>query len=294
MNEWTLEKTEGFRMSSLLLHFDGDITHDHTVSLRTLGKALTHLQAAVNRAHLDLRYGEVWKGARLQKEDYEATELWSRPPQEGGYIIDFINDSPQIRKTLTRMINAITPTVERSQKKAIVTAGSLAQQSDIAKQRIDSGIIQPEQLADYMPYANQRPYGDRAINKEIDLLISVVRTPNAGQSTIEIVIGGDQSSTFKFNRQESEDFHSYVSTRHLGEPFIISANLRELDAKNKSGRIMNLATGREIKMTFTDDSFGQIKPFLGSPDVMSFIGCPIYEGGTFDIHGGDIFFLRLV
>lgn len=281
-------------MSHLLLHFDGDITKNHTISLRSLGNSLVHLQAAVNRAHLDTRYGEVWKGARLRHEDYEETELWTRPPQEGGYIIDFVNDSPRIKKTLTRMINAITPAVEKSRSKALATAGSLAQQSDLKKEQIRLGIVEPQPLEEYLPHASQRPYGDRAINKEIDLLIGVVRTPNAGQSTVELQISGEKSSTFKFNQIQSENFHALVSNRALGNPLLFSAKVMELDSKNKTSRIFNITTEREIKISFADEkSFDQIKPYLGVNVPMKFIGCPIYEGGTFDAKGGDIFFISL-
>jgi hypothetical protein len=281
-------------MSQLLLHFEGDITKDHTVSLRTLGTSLTHLQAAVSRAHLDTRYGEVWKGARLRREDYAETELWTRPPQEGGFIIDFVNDSPRIKKTLTRMVNAITPAVEKSRSKALTTAGSLVQQSDLRKEQVRLGVIEPTSLESYLPSASQRPYGDRAINKEIDMLISVVRTPNAGQSTIELIVSGDHSSVFRFDRLQSERFHSLVASRSLGDPLIFSAKVMELDAKNKSARIFNIVTEREIRLTFADDSsFNQIKPFLGVNEAMIFIGSPIYEGGTFDAKGGDVFFISL-
>ena len=282
-------------MSYLLLHFDGDITRNHTVSLRTLGKSLIHLQAAVNRAHLDIRYGEVWKGARLSHEDYIETELWSRPPQEGGYIIDFINDSPKIKATLSRMINAITPAVELSKSTSLAKAASLVQQLDLTREQIRLEILNPIPLEQYIPEASQRPYGDRAINKEIDQLISTIRTPTAGQSTIELTIGGAKSSTFKFNRTESENFHELVSNRRLGDPIIFSAKVLELDSKNKSGRILNVVTQREVKINFADEGdFNEAKPFLGLNQPMAFIGCPIYEGGTFDINGGDIFFARLL
>lgn len=281
-------------MSYLHLHFDGDITKNHTVSLRTLGVSLTHLQAAVNRAHLDIKYGEVWKNARLKTEDYDLTELWSRPPKEGGYIIDFINDSPNIKKTLTRIINAVTPAVEKSKSQALTTAGTLAQQSVLKSQQVSLGIFKPQSFESYMPTASQNPYGDRAINKEIDLLISVVRAPNSGNSTIELGIGGDQSSTFKFNRTQSENFHSLVSKRVLGDPLLYSVKVMELDSTNRSSRVFNIATERQIKLHFADEAnFNLIKPYLGITAPMVFIGSPIYEGGAYDAKGGDVFFIGI-
>lgn len=279
-------------MSYLHLHFDGDITQNHRVSLRTLGSSLYHLQAAVNRAHLDTKFGEVWKGARLSKEDYLETELWSRPPENGGYIIEFIDKSPRIKKTLTRMVGAITPAVEKSNSQALRASGSLVQQSAQRAEQVRVGIIEPQSFEDFMPTASENPYGDRAINKEIDQLAGVVRTPNAGQSTVELIIGNDQSHTYNFNRVRSENFHALVSNRMLGEPLVFSVRVTELDSGNKTAKVLNLLTERLVKLTYASEmDFELIKPYLGVPAVMSFIGSPVYEGGAFDAKGGDVFFI---
>ncbi|NNA66415.1 hypothetical protein [Pseudomonas gessardii] len=281
-------------MSRLHLHFDGDITRNHTVSLRTLGNSLYHLQAAVNRAHLDTKFGEVWKGARLSKQDYLDTELWSRPPENGGYIIDFIDSSPRIKKTLTRMIQAITPAVEKSNFQALKASGSLVQQAAQRFEQVRVGTIEPQSFESYMPTASQNPYGDRAINKEIDLLAGIVRTPNAGQSTVELIIDNDRSYAYKFNRVASENFHALVSNRMLGEPLIFSVKVTELDSTNKTAKIFNVLTERTVKLTYAnEEDFSLIKPFLGIQVAMNFIGSPVYEGGAFDAKGGDLFFIGL-
>lgn len=282
-------------MGQVLLHFDGDITRDHQVSLRTLGKGLFHLQAAINRAYLDTKYGEVWKGARMAHEDYEATEFWSRAPQEGGYIIDFVNESPLIKKTLTRMVRAISPAVERSKKESLSNLGSLAQQAALRAEQVRLGVIEPLSYSEYLPNATENPYGDRAINKEVDMLASIVRTPGAGSSTLELGIGGDQSSTFLFNRISSENFHQFISKRSLGEPLVFSVKVTELDYKNKTGTVLNVDSAKVAKLHFADDEgFQSIKPYLGLPVAMQFLGSPIFEGGAFDAKAGDIFFLSLI
>lgn len=282
-------------MGQILLHFDGDITKDHRVSLRTLGKGLSHLQAAINRAYLDTKYGEVWKGARMAHEDYEATELWSRAPQEGGYIIDFVNDSPAIKQTLTRMIRAISPAVEKSKSKSLSNLGSLAEQAALRADQIRLGILEPIRYEDYLPTATENPYGDRAINKEVDMIASIVRSPGAGNSTVEIGIGGDYSSTFTFNRLSSENFHQFISKRTLGEPLVFSVKVTELDHRNKTGTIFNVSSSKVSKLFFADDDgFQSIKEYLGAPTPMQFLGAPIFEGGAFDAKAGDVFFLSKI
>lgn len=282
-------------MSHLLLHFDGDIARDHKVSLRTLSKSLSHLQSAVNRAYLDVKYeGGVWKHARLSSADYEKTELWTLPSEEGGYIIKFINDTPVIRNTLSRIVNAITPTLEKSKSDAISAASTLTQQSTLREGQVRQGLIVPKDFSEFVPTANSNPYGDRAINKEIDQVISVVRTPSSGESTIEIEVGGARSSTFLFDRAMSESFHTLVSNRFLGDPLLITAQVIELHSVNKTAQAFNIETQRHFRITFANEkSFAIIKEYLGTPNTMQFFGSPIYEGGAFDPSGGDIFFIGM-
>ncbi|MCI8208162.1 hypothetical protein AUC61_01320 [Pseudomonas sp. S25] len=281
-------------MSLLHLHFDGHITQNHTVSLRTLGRSLHHLQGAVNRAHLDVKYGEVWKNARLRAEDYAETELWSRPPQEGGFIIEFVENSPRIKKTLARIISAITPPMEAARLGALANASSLAEQSAIREMQVDKGIVEPQSYEKFLPDASQHPYGDRAINKEVDQLISVVRNANAGQSTIELIVDAGQPKAFKFNKATSQNFHAIVSQRHLGEPLLFSVKVTELDAINKTAKVFNVVTERMIKLQYRSDiEFNMIKGYLGVNAPMNFVGSPVYEGGAYDTKGGDVFFIRL-
>ncbi|MQA55624.1 hypothetical protein [Pseudomonas piscis] len=281
-------------MSYLHLHFEGEITRNHTVSLRTLGQSLHHLQGAVNRAHLDVRYGEVWKNARLSAEDYAETELWSSAPRDGGYIIEFFQNSPRIERTLKRIVSAVTPAMEKSRTQAMTNARSLAEQSALREQQVKTGIIDPESYENYIPTASQHPYGDRAINKEIDQLVSVVRHRNAGQSTIELIVGTDTPQPFKFNRVSSENFHSLVSRRNLGDPLIYSVKVTELDSANKTAKVINVVTERMVKLQYKSEiEFEMIKRYLGVDVPMNFIGSPVYEGGAYDVKGGDVFFIGL-
>lgn len=280
-------------MSVLHLHFDGHITRNHTVSLRTLGRSLHHLQGAVNRAHLDVKYGEVWKNARLRSEDYAETELWSRPPEDGGFIIEFVENSPRIKKTLTRIISAITPSVEAARSGALAKANSLADQSAIRDMQVVQGIITPQSYEKFLPDASQHPYGDRAINKELDQLVSVIRNNNAGNSTIELIVDPGQPKAFKFDKGTSENFHAIVSRRHLGAPLLFSVKVTELDAANRTAKVLNLVNDRIIKLQYKSEiEFKLIKPFLGVNAAMNFIGSPVYEGGAYDTKGGDVFFIR--
>ena len=74
------------------IHFDGDITDNHQIPVRTLGKSLVHIQRAFDRAHLDRKFDNgVFKYARMTNEDYAQNELWVDIPEEGGYIANLFS-----------------------------------------------------------------------------------------------------------------------------------------------------------------------------------------------------------
>ena len=75
--------------SMIRIHYDGDIAENHQIPMRTLGKCLVHVQSAIDRAHLDLKYDGIWKYARMANDDYPNTEYIVQAPNEGGYILDF-------------------------------------------------------------------------------------------------------------------------------------------------------------------------------------------------------------
>jgi hypothetical protein len=50
---------------SVWFRFDGPITQNNHVSLRTLGKTIDHLQSAIDRAYLDVKYKDVFKYQKL-------------------------------------------------------------------------------------------------------------------------------------------------------------------------------------------------------------------------------------
>lgn len=280
-------------MGQILLHFDGDITRDHRVTLRTLSKSLIRLQAAVDRAYLDTKYGGVWKGCRMSHVDYAATEFWSREPREGGYIIDFINESPTTQKILSRIVQAVTPAMERARQQGLNKATSLAEQAAQRSLQLDSEIVSATEYESFLPTASIYPYGDRAINKEIDQIAGLVRAQHAGESIVEIGIGGEHSSTFTFDRHTAQAFHSVVANRALGEPLIFRVAIDELDFKNQNGNVKNVITGHTVKLHFNEADFEVINRFFGARAEMRFIGCPVYEGGSYDARAGDIYFLRL-
>jgi hypothetical protein len=104
-------------MSRIRIHFDGDMASEHTISMRTLGKSLSHLQSAIDRAYLDLKYGAIWKYARLHSDDYQETQFITGISQEGGYILDFFADTQIAKNVVKRISTALRPAIDKAMNK---------------------------------------------------------------------------------------------------------------------------------------------------------------------------------
>jgi hypothetical protein len=143
-----------------------------------------------------------------------------------------------------------------------------------------------------------RRYAARSIVKELDQLISVVRSENSGKSIIELTLESSRSYTFSFDRIASSKFHKLVSKRVLGSPIIYTGILRQLDRgtrlnPRKAAKFTNDQNGKSfILHVASQNSFDELHPFL-IRDSFSFIGCPVLEYGTFDPVAGDVFYVGL-
>ncbi len=286
-------------MSRIRIHFAGEIASGHTISMRFLGKSLSHLQSAVDRAYLDLKYGAVWKNARLHSEDYQETRFVTGVSQEGGYILDFFANTPIGKGIINRISTALRPAIDRAMEGGDRQTTNFSEQIETRKQQIRASILTPaeyELLLNNPPEQVTRKYGDRSIVKEFDQIASVIRSANVSDdSIVEFELTGDRTETFTFNKRVSENFHSIVSEKVIGEPVIYLAKITSLDHGNMKGRIHNVFSKKDANIHFVNEkSFFKASPFLGSKEPVKIIGCPLIEYGAFDPKAGDIYFLDIL
>jgi hypothetical protein len=281
---------------SLSLHFEGDIVSDHYVSARTLGKSLVHTQNAIDRAYLDLKYGNLWKYARMKGEDYQSSDFIALYPEEGGFIQELLSD---MGKSITnRISSALSPAMEKVLAEGEEVASSISQQVESRKNQIEKGIIEPQKfnlLVDNPDGKVVRTYADRSINREFDQVLTIIRSQHAGESHLEIAVQGTKMLKFDFNKHRSEKFHALISRREVGSPVVYVARVRQLDRDGLKGKVVNLENEKNIVIHFLQDNdFVKVHPYLGNNSEMVFIGAPIIEYGAFDPNTGDIYFIDLL
>jgi hypothetical protein len=153
-------------MSKIIIHFDGQIASEHTISMRTLGKSLSHLQSAIDRAYLDIKYGQIWKHARLRLNDYEETKFIAGLSQEGGYKFDFFANTEIAQKIVKRISVALRPAIDRAMESGDLQISNFTDSIDQRKQQIKSCILTPIDYIEFFqnpPEKVIRQYGDKSI-----------------------------------------------------------------------------------------------------------------------------------
>ena len=177
-------------------------------------------------------------------------------------------------------------------------ATTVAQQADSRKQQIRKGIIKPASFQSLVNNPDDkvvRTYADRSINRELDQVLSIIRSKHAGRSNLEFKLQGSKTLTYDFDKLKSDRFHALVSKREVGDPVVYAGRVRQLDRDRLNGKIVNLENDKTIFVHFLDaKDFVKVHPYLGNNSEMLFIGAPVIEYGAFDPNAGDIYFIDLL
>jgi len=282
-------------MSLIRIHFDGDITTNHQVSLRTLAKSLTHLQNSFDRAFLEIHYGKLWKYAKMKNEFYEESYFLVQAPKEGGYILDFLRENPMTKAILDRVAQALDNAVKESREQGLSQIEKISASHEIKIAQVKGNVLIPKKIDDIIKNPDKlvtKKYADRAITREIDQILSLIRDELNGDSSLELELSGTKSYKFDFNRTKAKQFHSTITKKQLGDPILYTAIISSLDRYNRKGKIEILETKKISNLFFYNEIFfEQAMPYFSKKESMKFIGSPLIEYGAFDPYAGDIYFI---
>lgn len=285
-------------MSGIQIHYDGDIAQNHQVSLRTLGKTLTHLQSTLDRAYLEIHYGNLYKYAKMQHSFYDAVELLVQEPKEGGYVLDFLTSNPVTKKVIDRVAEALNNVFDQMKNNGSQNATDIKKSVEIKTYQTLKGSINPKSYDTLLTNPDKSittKYADRAIVREFDQILSIIRSSHSGNSTFEVEMNGSRGYTFDFNRAKANSFHKVVTQKKIGDPVIYKAKISVMDRHNLSARIVNSSSNSISTLHFINESlFDEIIPFFQKKAEITFIGSPYIEYGAFDPVSGDIYYLRLL
>lgn len=285
---------------SVWFRFDGPITENNKVSLRTLGKTVDHLQSALDRAYLDAKYKDVFKYQKLKEIEYQDVEFIIMPPEEGSYIQEAIAkiSNATSRGIIARLNSALTNAYEKTNEQDETSSISIRDQAT-QRQQVFHATKLAQTYDDFVAQEiNQlsQAFGERSINKEIDQILSLIRNDKNAGSVFEIsLFDSKQGPKFTFDQERAARFHRVVSERRIGKPLLLEIELRSLDAGKSGtpaqGKAKNLASGKECSMHIPDPKvFGKLSQHLRKVKRkrLQVVACPVYEYDAWDPKAGDV------
>jgi hypothetical protein len=280
--------------ASIKIHFDGEIAEGNQIPVRALAMSLLHIQRAIDRAYLDIKYDGVWKHARMKDEDYEITEFLTKVSIKGGYIQELFSSVKKSANVVDRVSGAINEVTLQS----TIRIDYIKDKIVSLKRRLANKQVEPVTFREFSNDPGKevvRAYGDRSIAKEIDQVLSTLRHDNAGESRLNLAFTGTSKKEFEFNRFLSQKFHEAVAKKSLSKPIVYKGKLKALDKNNLKGKFENTETGGQSNLHFIDnDDFITAHPYLASEEEMIFVGSALIEFGSIEPNSGDVYFLRLL
>lgn len=289
-------------MTALIqLTLDGSLVHEgHKVSLRVLSRTMLCIQAAADRAFLDVHYGNVWKHQRLHRSFYDEADFIVSDPREGSYIVEFLSNQGQA------IVKRVRAAITDPYSKAIAAGGqqilTIGHQIEARKGAVENKILVPQDYDGFVAAPDDlitRTYGDKSINKEIAQMLSPVRKdPDAFLKLVLKPDNEERAETFEFNQATSLAFAKIIGNRQLGSPVIYHGHLRQLDRghnqkSNFKGKFINSRNDKDIVIFIqSEEDFLSLVPHLDGGEL-KIIACPIIEYDSFDPVAGDIQFLEI-
>lgn len=289
--------------ASISFHFEGSIALNHQVTARVLGKTLDHLQNAIDRAYLDIKYGNVIKYQRLKDNEYTEADFIVGTPKEGGFILDLASKCG--KKIVDRLGNTLTTAYSQDVQSAADEKSKIINQAQMRRKI----FLKDKEAQDYENFVNDnedifaRSFAERSIVKEIDQILSLIRTEKYSDSIFEITAYGTKAHpVLSWDRAKAQKFHQIVSERNLGNPVIVPIEIRSLDKGNENqtakGKATNQVTGKDFHFTVVNSTiFNKLTPYLNKRKrgtIINVVACPIYEFNTFDHNSGDMFIIEFL
>ncbi|CAJ91165.1 conserved hypothetical protein [Cupriavidus necator H16] len=271
------------------------------VSLRVLGRSMISIQAAADRAYLDIKYGNIWKHARLPIAFYDDADFIVGDPEKGSYIIKFLSE--QGEAIVKRLRQAIADPYRSAIEGGEQEIFSIKRQIEARKNQVDNVILVPQTFDEFLQAPDElatRAYGDKSINKNIDHMLSPVRKDPDAILKISLKPNyRERTETFTFTQKEAIAFKKVVSQRQLGNPVIYHGRLRALDRghnqkANFKGKFINAANDRDLALFIqSEQDYSDLVPYMDRENL-TIVACPIVEYDSFDPVAGDIQFVKIL
>lgn len=293
--------------AELSLRFGGELAPNNRISLRTLGKAAGHLQTAIDRAALfELRKGLV-KNAKIRSEEYEIADFYfeAAPPESFKFFAR--PSKPWQEGYLARLLQVFREADQKSTEhfsEDVARRLTRIKLRDQAETRLTHMHASPKSVVSFSEFSNkienERAFVDKAIIGQINYLLAPLRSDVAGDSFIEISIkaNGEEYKS-KLSPADAHRIYRYTTERALVKPVRYSGLItdlhRTLQTNGTTAAFFNIESKKKSRLIFPSrEKFKTVIESIGEDEPITFIGCPIFEYGSYDPAAGDVYFLEIV
>ncbi|MAD52841.1 hypothetical protein [Idiomarina sp. UBA3162] len=275
------------------IHYSGEITDSHKLGLRTYANTLKHFSAAVDRAILSESRGNIHKFARITHDEREDLEFTVLDPEDGGIILKFLSsrNNQLARRVAERMANYIKEAYNQEPQASITPKQIREKIADLQQQ---------EEIEANAPPEADNDFAKKAICREVNSILSEIRTEAAGQSWLEFELKTPEPGRverFHFDRAKAERFNQVVMRRNIVGPYRYTIRVRGLDLVNEKkpyAKCLDVTSGISRTVYFKDEEdLQKLRDYLSGDDavMVSVIGFSITEFGVVDNLAGDIHFI---
>ncbi|MCP4747920.1 MAG: hypothetical protein GY874_17550 [Desulfobacteraceae bacterium] len=201
-------------------------------------------------------------------------------------------------RNAVKITDRVSSAISEVQLQTSLQIDSMRTQVGNLKNKIINKTIKPLKYTEYSHIPKNdimRDYGHRSIGKEIDQVVSTLRSAYSGDSYLVLLLTSSSSQEFEFDKLSINRFHKVVSKRSLTPPLICKGELTRLDTITLKGKFINSSNQNMSIIHFEcETDILKVRSFLGIDTDMEFIGALVIEFDSLAPNFGDIYFIDIL
>lgn len=293
--------TENKKDNEISLHYSGTFEKENTLTARTVGNALSHLQRIVDKAVMFSRRGVLKKSDVLPAIWYEDADLQVQDFKKGCVTIPL--KGPLNENAISLLKGILHNPYQHAISEAPIVKYKLVENFETALNRAVNRIeVTTHTALIENVVESSRKYFAESVYRDFDNLISPLRSSKskaADEISIDLT-SDDETKTYEFNKERSKRFHEIVSQKQLGQVASFNGRLTGLEETNNKdfpykGIFLSHASKNEHKLLIRNESsLNDLRPFVAAKQLpLTILASPIVAWGAFDIEKGDLVYLKM-
>lgn len=286
--------------NQITLYFDGSLSPQKNVSLRTLSYTLPHIQRAIDKTVYFNSNGKLTKYTSLPHELYPQADLYISNLEYGSLKIPFLSDLisgvPQLFNEFMRQPYELSANEVKGHRGIL--------RDDLENRKIHANLDNLRELTqeDILQQEGERKraYAQAAVLKDMATALSLVR------STDDAILGLNIDSAtgfknFHFDQRRAANFSRIATTKRLSDAVIYKGRITGLEKQHGntqfkySAKFLSSVTGKECKLLIADyDDAIMVNTHNLTDNEVVFWGSPIALHEAFDPVRGDIVFIDFI